>query len=110
MPLGRGATHLFGNPRRRSSDPIGECEDPSVSEVGGSSQRIVSAVHNHSVVLGVVHRTLTGTSGRCGTNVLTIYAGDSGSTGLSDVWTLSHANGTGGTPAWTHIVPTLVPS
>jgi fructose-specific component phosphotransferase system IIB-like protein len=39
-------------------------------------------------------------------NVLTLYAGDTGSTGLSDVWTLSHANGTGGTPAWTHIVPT----
>lgn len=39
-------------------------------------------------------------------NVLTIYAGDAGSTGLSDVWTLSHANGTGGTPVWTNIVPT----
>ena len=39
-------------------------------------------------------------------NVLTIYAGDAGSTGMSDVWTLSHANGTGGTPTWTHIVPT----
>jgi fructose-specific component phosphotransferase system IIB-like protein len=39
-------------------------------------------------------------------NVLTLYAGDSGSVGLSDVWTLSNANGTGGTPTWTHIVPT----
>jgi len=39
-------------------------------------------------------------------NVLTLYAGDSGSVGLSDVWTLSHANGSGGTPVWTHIVPT----
>ena len=39
-------------------------------------------------------------------NVLTIYAGDAGSTGLNDVWTLSHANGSGGTPTWTHIVPT----
>jgi len=39
-------------------------------------------------------------------NVLTIYAGDTGSTGLSDVWTLSNANGTGGTPVWTHLAPT----
>jgi hypothetical protein len=39
-------------------------------------------------------------------DVLTIYAGDQGSTGLSDVWTLSHADGTGGTPTWTHITPT----
>ena len=39
-------------------------------------------------------------------NVLTIYAGDSGGTGLSDVWTLSHANGQGGTPQWTKLVPT----
>lgn len=39
-------------------------------------------------------------------NVLTIYAGDTGSTGLSDVWTLSNANGSGGTPVWTHLAPT----
>jgi fructose-specific component phosphotransferase system IIB-like protein len=39
-------------------------------------------------------------------NVLTLYAGDAGSTGLSDVWTLSNANGTGGTPVWTHLAPT----
>lgn len=39
-------------------------------------------------------------------NVMTIYAGDAGSTGLSDVWTLSHANGSGGTPVWTHLTPT----
>jgi hypothetical protein len=39
-------------------------------------------------------------------NVLTIYAGDQGSTGLADVWSLSNANGTGGTPTWTHITPT----
>jgi fructose-specific component phosphotransferase system IIB-like protein len=39
-------------------------------------------------------------------NVLTLYAGDAGTTGLSDVWTLSNANGSGGTPTWTHIVPT----
>jgi len=39
-------------------------------------------------------------------NVLTLYAGDAGSTGLSDVWSLSNANGTGGTPVWTHLAPT----
>jgi fructose-specific component phosphotransferase system IIB-like protein len=39
-------------------------------------------------------------------NVLTLYAGDAGTTGLSDVWTLSNANGSGGTPTWTHVVPT----
>ena len=38
-------------------------------------------------------------------NVLTIYAGDAGAAGLSDVWTLSHANGQGGTPAWSHVTP-----
>lgn len=42
-------------------------------------------------------------------NMLTIYAGDAGSTGLSDVWTLSHANGQGGTPVWTHLLPTGTP-
>jgi hypothetical protein len=39
-------------------------------------------------------------------NVLTIFAGDAGSTGLDDVWTLTNANGTGGTPTWTHVTPT----
>lgn len=39
-------------------------------------------------------------------NVLTIYGGDAGSSGLSDVWTLSHANGQDGTPTWTHLSPT----
>ena len=39
-------------------------------------------------------------------NIMTLYAGDAGSTGLTDVWTLSHANGQGGTPTWTHVVPT----
>jgi len=39
-------------------------------------------------------------------NVLTIYAGDAGASGLSDVWTLTNANGSGGTPVWTHITPT----
>lgn len=39
-------------------------------------------------------------------NILTLYAGDSGGTGLTDVWTLSHANGQGGTPQWTQLLPT----
>jgi galactose oxidase-like protein len=39
-------------------------------------------------------------------NVLTVFGGDSGSTGLNDVWTLSNANGQGGTPVWTHLSPT----
>lgn len=38
-------------------------------------------------------------------NILTIYAGDAGGTGLSDVWTLSNANGSGGTPQWTQLSP-----
>ncbi len=39
-------------------------------------------------------------------NVLTVYGGDAGSAGMSDVWTLSNANGQGGTPTWTHLTPT----
>jgi hypothetical protein len=39
-------------------------------------------------------------------NILTIYAGDAGAKPLSDVWTLSNANGTGGTPVWTRLAPT----
>ncbi len=38
-------------------------------------------------------------------NVLTIYAGDTGGSGFSDVWTLSNANGQGGTPHWTELSP-----
>jgi Galactose oxidase, central domain len=40
------------------------------------------------------------------TNVMTVFGGF-GSTGLglSDVWVLSHANGLGGTPAWTRLSP-----
>jgi len=41
------------------------------------------------------------------TNVLVIYGGDSGTASrFSDVWMLSHANGTGGTPAWAQVFPT----
>ena len=36
-------------------------------------------------------------------NIMTLYGGDIGGSGLGDVWVLSHANGTGGTPAWTKL-------
>jgi hypothetical protein len=38
-------------------------------------------------------------------NVLTVYGGDAGGSPFGDVWTLSNANGTGGTPAWTQLTP-----
>jgi hypothetical protein len=38
-------------------------------------------------------------------NIMTVYGGDAGGTGLGDVWVLSHANGTGGTPVWTALKP-----
>jgi hypothetical protein len=39
-------------------------------------------------------------------NILTVYAGDAGGNGFSDVWTLSNANGQGGTPQWQQLTPT----
>jgi hypothetical protein len=39
-------------------------------------------------------------------NVLTVYGGDAGGSPFGDVWTLSNANGTGGTPTWTQLSPT----
>ncbi|HYM78923.1 MAG TPA: kelch repeat-containing protein [Candidatus Dormibacteraeota bacterium] len=41
-------------------------------------------------------------------NILTVYAGDAGikTTLFSDVWTLSNANGNGGTPVWTKLTVT----
>ncbi len=39
-------------------------------------------------------------------NVMTVYGGDAGSASFGDVWVLSHANGTGGTPTWTQLSPT----
>jgi hypothetical protein len=42
-------------------------------------------------------------------NVLTIYSGDKGAGGFSDVWSLSHANGKGGTSKWTQLSPTGTP-
>jgi hypothetical protein len=42
-----------------------------------------------------------------GSNVLVVYGGDQGPSNLlSDVWMLTHANGTGGVPAWTQLFPT----
>ncbi len=38
-------------------------------------------------------------------NVLTIYAGDIGGSGFADVWTLSNANGQGGTSLWQQLAP-----
>ncbi len=38
-------------------------------------------------------------------NVLTIYGGDIGGSGFADAWTLSNANGQGGTPVWTELSP-----
>ncbi len=39
-------------------------------------------------------------------NILILYAGDAGVPPLSDIWVLSNANGTGGTPAWTELMAT----
>ena len=36
-------------------------------------------------------------------NILTIYGGDAGGGNFGDMWTLSHANGQGGTPVWTQL-------
>jgi hypothetical protein len=44
-------------------------------------------------------------------NILIVYGGDAGGVGLADVWVLSHANGSGGTPVWTELSPSgTVPS
>jgi hypothetical protein len=39
-------------------------------------------------------------------NILTMYGGDAGGAPFGDVWILSNANGTGGTPTWTQLSPT----
>ncbi len=45
------------------------------------------------------------------TNTLTVFGGDAGgTTPFGDLWILSNANGTGGTPAWTEITTTGGPS
>jgi hypothetical protein len=44
------------------------------------------------------------------TNTLTVFGGDSGSTPFGDIWILSNANGTGGTPAWTQITANTGPT
>jgi hypothetical protein len=38
-------------------------------------------------------------------NALIVYAGDAGGSPFSDVWTLSNANGSGGTPVWSPQTP-----
>jgi hypothetical protein len=39
------------------------------------------------------------------TNSLIVFGGDAGSTPFGDMWILSNANGTGGTPTWSHFNP-----
>jgi hypothetical protein len=39
------------------------------------------------------------------TNSLIVYGGDKGGTPTGDIWILSNANGSGGTPAWTQLTP-----
>src|SRR5258706_3602104 len=39
-------------------------------------------------------------------NVLMVYGGDAGGSPFGDVWILSNANGSGGTPTWTQLAPT----
>jgi hypothetical protein len=42
-------------------------------------------------------------------NLMTVFGGDNGTLGMNDVWVLSHANGLGGTPAWTQLSPVGTP-
>ena len=39
-------------------------------------------------------------------NELVVFGGNNGSTYFNDVWVLSNANGSGGSPAWTQLFPT----
>ena len=39
-------------------------------------------------------------------NHMVVFGGYDGSSSLNDVWVLSHANGSGGTPTWTQLSPT----
>jgi uncharacterized protein YjdB len=39
-------------------------------------------------------------------NILMVYGGDAGGSPFGDFWVLSNANGTGGTPVWTQLLPT----
>jgi hypothetical protein len=58
---------------------------------GPSPRQSASAVYNSS------------------TNTLTVFGGDAGSSPFGDIWILSNANGSGGTPAWTQIVTNTGP-
>ena len=42
-------------------------------------------------------------------NIMTIFGGWAQTADLNDVWTLSHANGQGGAPAWTMLSPSGAP-
>jgi len=42
-------------------------------------------------------------------NILIIYGGDAGGANFGDVWILSNANGSGGTPVWTQLSPAGTP-
>src|SRR5438309_6079158 len=42
-------------------------------------------------------------------NTMTIFGGTGSGGETNDVWVLSHANGTGGTPAWTQLTPSNGP-
>jgi hypothetical protein len=42
-------------------------------------------------------------------NLMIVFGGDSGTPVYQDVWVLSYANGTGGTPAWTELFPSGTP-
>jgi hypothetical protein len=39
------------------------------------------------------------------TNSLIVYGGDKGGKPFGDIWILSHANGSGGSPTWTQLTP-----
>jgi hypothetical protein len=39
-------------------------------------------------------------------NILMLYSGDAGSSSFGDIWILSSANGSGGTPTWTQLTTT----
>ena len=40
------------------------------------------------------------------TQRLILFGGNNGSVPINDVWVLTNANGLGGAPAWTHLIPT----
>ena len=55
---------------------------------------------------GPVPRSWSGTVYDSTSNELVVFGGYDGSTYVNDVWVLSNANGSGGSPAWTQLFPT----